>query len=204
MLKSIIKHLASVVALAAVAILAGCQTSPQLPPPDAAAQRSSMTLIEGDVLRIDFPAAPNLDTIQTVRRDGKVTVEPAGEIQAAGLTPKQVEDEIIQKAGNMLVDKHVSVTVQTSGFIVYVTGAVQRGGRLVSDHQLTPLQAVIEAGIDMDKGNLKRVTVIREAADGKTQKYQLDLLDTLRGHTAEPFVLQPYDIIYVPEKMSFY
>lgn len=195
-------------ALMGALAFSGCQSSSPTIPENTTAGRpsesASMVLSEGDVLKISFSGAPNLDTTQTIRRDGKITVDPAGEIQASGLTPHQVETELLDKLGSILVVKQVSVIVQASGFVVYVTGAVDHGGRIVADRRLTPLEAVIEAGYDMEKSNLKRVTVIRETANGQTQKFRLNLDEPLHGRTTQPFVLQPLDIIYVPEKFTWY
>ena len=38
------------------------------------------------MVRISFPGAPSLDTVQTIRRYGKITLEMVGEMRAAGLT----------------------------------------------------------------------------------------------------------------------
>jgi hypothetical protein len=105
---------------------------------------------------------------------------------------------------NQLLDKEVTVSVPSSIFILYVTGAVSHTGKLISDRHLTPLQAVLEAGIDNIRSNLKDVIVIRTTDDGNTQRFKLDLNKVLKhGEPSDPFTLQPLDIIYVPEKFSW-
>src|SRR5439155_2990718 len=68
--------------------LCGCQT-PQFGgiEQDATSQPESIVLHEGDVVRITFPGAPNLNTVQTIRRDGRIALQLIGEFQAAGMTP---------------------------------------------------------------------------------------------------------------------
>jgi hypothetical protein len=51
---------------------------------------------------------------------------------------------------------------------------------------------------------LKRVCIIRETPNGQTQKFKLNLKVILQGKPAVPFALQPLDIIYVPEKFTWY
>lgn len=166
-------------------------------------QSASMVLREGDSIKISFPGAPSLDDVQTIRLDGKITLKMVGEMKAAGLTPKELEAQLLKAYDSQLVVKEVSVSVQTSVFTVYVTGAVLRPGKVVSDRVETPLEAIVEAGIDHTKANLKKVTVIRET-DGKSEKFVLNLDAILKGKPETPFILKPMDTIYVPEKFMWY
>lgn len=170
--------------------------------PDANAD--SLILKEGDSIRISFPGAPTLDTVQTIRRDGKITLETVGEVMAAGLTPHALSEELIKKFGDQLVVKEISVTVESSAFVVFITGSVLKPGKLVSERRLSPLQAVIEAGIDHTKANLKAVRIIRDHQNGKRDIYHLNLRQELKGEPTAPFVLETFDIIYVPERFSWF
>jgi polysaccharide biosynthesis/export protein len=180
--------------------------APAAPVPAPAPDKSaSMALREGDVVKISFPGAPSLDTIQTIRLDGKITLSMVGEMKAAGLTPKELEAQLLKAYDSQLVVKEVSVVVQTSVFTIYVTGAVLRPGKIVSDRVETPLEAVIEAGIDHTKANLKKVTIIREGENGKIERFKLNLDDVLKnGKSDQSFTLKPMDTIYVPEKFMWY
>jgi protein involved in polysaccharide export with SLBB domain len=196
-------------ALAASAFLAGCEaTHPPITHFSAQAQaqenESSLVLHEGDTVKINFPGAPRLDTQQIVRRDGKITLDVGGEITVAGMTPKQLEAQVLKLYDAELLDKRVTVSVPSSVFVLYVTGAVSRSGRLVSERHLTPLQAVLEAGVDNIRSDLKDVIVIRTREDGGTERYKLDLNKVLKhGEPSDPFTLRPLDIIFVPEKFSW-
>src|ERR1039458_6827658 len=72
-----------------------------------------------------------------------------------------MEKELVKLYAPQLVTKEVTVLLESSTFLVYVTGAVARSGKLVSDRPLTALEAVIDAGVDYSRANLKSVTVIR-------------------------------------------
>jgi protein involved in polysaccharide export with SLBB domain len=120
------------------------------------------------------------------------------------MTPHEFEAMLLKLYDNQLLDKEVTVSVPSSIFILYVTGAVSHSGKLTSDRHLTPLQAVLEAGIDNIRSNLKDVIVIRTTDDGNTQRFKLDLNKVLKhGEPSDPFTLQPLDIIFVPEKFSW-
>lgn len=189
-------------------IFTGCQspTTQINASGEAAAVRSeAMILREGDVLRVTFPGASNLDTQpQPVRRDGNITLPLIGEVKAVGMTPTELEGELIKRYSTQLVSKEVSVTVVSSAYVVYVTGSVLRPGKIASDHPLSALEAIMEAGgFDYSKANLKAVTVIRHEG-GETKNYTVNLKNVLKGVKSEPFYLKPSDIVYVPERFSWF
>ena len=63
--------------------------------------------------RFKFPGAPEMDAVQTIRADGKITILNAGEIKVSGLTPDGAEKAILKAAEKYSSVKQVSVTVQT-------------------------------------------------------------------------------------------
>ena len=169
----------------------------------AAAQPEKLVLHEGDLLKISFPGAPNLNTAQQIRRDGRIALPLVGEFKAAGLTSSEMEKELLKLYAPQLVTKEVTVTVESSSFPVYMTGAVLRPGKLTYDRPVTALEAVMEAGVDYAKANLKAVAVIRHEG-GRVQQYKLNLKKVLQGQQSEPFGLKPSDIVFVPERFSWF
>lgn len=185
--------------------IAGCVTPPPPTPISQANSRPEVQSIrEGDVLKVSFPGAPNLDTTQTVRRDGRLTMPMGGEVVAAGMTPSGLEQELMKIYGSQLVTKEVSVTVVSSSFSVFVSGAVIRPGKVVSDHPITLLEAVMEAGgFDSAKADMRAVVITRQEG-GQYKNYTVDLKQVLQGTQNEPFYLKPSDVIYVPERFSWF
>ena len=188
-----------------LAAITGCESQrPQLAPPDPVKHSEAIELREGDVLKINFPGAPALNATQQVRRDGKIALALVGELKVVGLTPAAVEQEILKLYDTQLVTKEVTVTVETSSFPVFVTGAAVHPGKIMSDHPITALEAIMEAGgFDYAKANLKKVTIIRNQADS-TEQFTLNLKTVLDGKSVKPFYLKPADIIYIPEKFSWF
>ncbi len=161
-------------------------------------------LREGDVVKISFPGAPTLNTTQQVRRDGNIALPLMGELKVVGLTPANLEQAILKLYDSQLVSKEVSVTVETSSFPVFVTGAAIRPGKIMSDHPITVMEAIMEAGgFDYSKANLKKITIIRIQGNSTVQSI-VNLKGVLNGKPAEPFYLKPSDIIYIPEKFSWF
>jgi len=194
--------------LLAIFAFAGCQTS-QLDKPSKQiasdkVHSEMITLREGDVLKISFPGSANLDTTQQIRRDGKITLPLVGEVQAAGETPNELQQNLIILYAPQISSKEVIVAVESSAFPVYVTGCVIRPGKVSSDKPITTLEAVMEAGgFDYTKANLKAVRVIRRE-NGASESYTLNLKLVMQGKDNKPFYLKPDDIVYVPERFSWF
>jgi len=172
--------------------------------PTNAPATNEIVLHEGDSVRITFPGAPSLDTVAPIRTDGMITLQSVGEFKAAGLTPSAMEVELLKLYGPQLQTKEVSVSVVSSAFPVYVSGAVLRPGKIMSDRPLTALEAIMEAGgFDNAKANLKAVRIIRND-NGKTEHYTIDLRKVLKGAATEQFSIKPHDIIFVPERFNWF
>ena len=192
---------ASLAVLGAVLLgLNGCQ-APQPTPvtSEDAAPATSMKLSEGDIVRIIFPGATNLNMLQQIRRDGKMSLPFVGELTAAGLTPAELEKEVLRLYEDQLLQKEVRVSLDSSAYPVYVTGAVLRPGKIMLDRPMTALEAISEAGINHGRANLKKVTVTRRE-EGTLKHYKLNLQDVLEGRSQTTFYLKPGDVIFVPEK----
>jgi len=185
-------------------LVTGCQTGPAVTPTDPRPYITAV-LREGDSIKIAFPGAPNLDTTQQVRRDGKITLSLGGEIVAAGKTPDEIEKEVLRLHGGQLAVKQVVVTVTSSAYPIFVTGAVLRPGKISADRPMTLLEAIAEAGgFDHAKANLKKVTVLREF-EGQTMSYTVDMRKVIGGDpSAKPFYLKPADKIHVPQKFNWF
>jgi polysaccharide biosynthesis/export protein len=188
-------------------LLAGCQTAPQTasaPETGNEIPFEYVVMREGDSVKIAFPSTPKLDSAQLIRRDGKVVLPVFGEIQAAGLTPAELEKQILRDFGTQLVTKEVTVTLESSRFPVFVNGAVLKPGKIESLRPITALEAIMEAGgFDYARANTKSVKVIRtEGTEVKT--FILDLRGVLEGKPSKPFYVRASDIVYVPEKFTLF
>lgn len=199
-------------------LTAGCQTTNDTPndysqvyesviqqvsKEDSVAAKS-LILTEGDIVSISFAGAPNLDTVQQIRRDGKITLQLIGEMSVVGMTPPELEKEIIRLCGSQLVTKEVRVAVDSSLFPIFVSGAVIKPGKIMLDRPVTALQAIMEAGgFDYSRANLKSVRIIRQEGN-EIKNFQVNLKLPLQGKPSEPFPLKPADIIYVPEKFTWF
>ncbi|HEY1663744.1 MAG TPA: polysaccharide biosynthesis/export family protein [Verrucomicrobiae bacterium] len=173
--------------------------------PDSTSPNSqSLVLHEGDVVKISLPGSPNLDANQQIRLDGKIALSLVGDVQAAGLTPAELQQNLIKLYAPQISTSEINVEVESSSFPIFVTGCVLRPGKVLSNQPITALEAVMEAGgFDYARANLKSIHVIRRNSTS-SQSYVLNLRTVLDGDEKDDFFLQPDDIIYVPEKFSWF
>lgn len=175
------------------------------PAPAPATGHSEVIILrEGDVVSISFPGASSYDTTLPIRRDGKIALQLVGEVQASGLTIGQLQQSLISLYTPQIGHKDITVSLQSSSFPVYVTGAVVHPGKVLSDHPLTALEAVMEAGgFDYATANMRAVKIIRNE-NGVMKHYFVNLKRVLDGKPSVPFYLQPDDILYVSERFEWF
>jgi len=200
----------------ALAVVTGCETQAPVPPNEASpaspSQISATTnnpdalkLREGDTLSITFPgASPDLNGSHLINRDGIITMRLVGEIKAAGKTIPDLKADLLKAYAGQIDTKEITVELLSSAFPVYVTGAVLEPGKVLSDHPITVLEAIMErGGFDYSKANLKSVEVLRQEG-GVLKSYNLNLKAVMDGKPVEQFFLRPSDIIYVREKFQWF
>ena len=182
--------------------LIGCRSA-GTPPGDIdtsdIAPPSEMRLAAGDVIEIKFPYAGQFNERLTIMPNGKITLPLVGEVTAAGKTPVQLQEELINLHAKHLQHPDLAVIVRSFfGNRVFVGGEVLLPGYIELPGQLSVLQAITQAGgFNMDAAEVKNVVVIR-MADNQRKSYVLDFEKTLEGESDKPFYLQPRDIVHVP------
>ncbi len=158
-----------------------------------------VTFAPGDEIEVKFFYTPELNISQTVRPDGKISLELIREVKAQGKTPAELRDELMR-----LYDPHLKapeIAVVARSFYnqrVFVGGQVLRPGEVEMPGPITALEAIMEVGgFDLRAAERKDVIVIRYTRD-RRYAYKLDLKKATAGKETEPFYLRPKDIVYVP------
>ncbi len=82
---------------------AGCQTDANTTTFSGQADvPRHVILASGDVLKLTFSSAPELNQSQKIRADGKLSLPLVGEVDAAGKTVGQLQGELIQAINRSL------------------------------------------------------------------------------------------------------
>jgi polysaccharide export outer membrane protein len=167
-------------------------------PAEAYSARPSGTLAAGDVIRVTFPGAPELNTLQKVQANGKVSMPTIGDVTAQGKSVATLQSQLTGMYQSHLQNPSVLVAVETAASSVYVSGEVVRPGKVPLDRPMTAFEAIMEAGGFTKFANPKQVVVVRTKS-GKTERYALNLSDTISGASSSAFYLRPYDTVYVKQ-----
>jgi len=190
-------------------LLAGCGSSttpgPQAfvvpaPPP----QQAEYVIQPGDALDISFYYHPdNNQQNILVRPDGKILLNPIGEVQASGLTTTQLSDEITKRSSVTLRDPKVAVNVRTlSASHIYVGGEVAKAGFVDYRPGLTATQAVLQAGGWKDTADLQEVVLLQKVSENSSEyrPTKINLSKVVNdGDTKADIVLGPSDVLVLPK-----
>jgi len=151
-----------------------------------------------DVLHISVWKETELTTTLPVRPDGKISLPLLDDVQASGLTPKQLAASVTEKLKKYIADPHVTVVVnQINSKRIYLVGEVLHVGAMAMLPNMTVLQALSSAGLNQF-ANTKRIYVLR-TENGRQQKLPVDYRRLVKGEQIEQnYVLQPGDTIVVP------
>jgi len=163
-----------------------------LPPPQ-------VLLSAGDEIEIKFPFHTELNETLVIRPDGKIALQMVDEVQAAGLTPEQLDNTLTQLYSKEIHNSSLTVIVRKLvNQRVYVGGEVGRPGSVPIQGRLSAMEAIILAGgFDLRSAKRGKVVVIRDI--GK-ERYGtiLDLGPAFKGKAHTPFFLAANDTILVP------
>ncbi len=196
--------LRAMLAAAAVALLAGCAASGNLPPaPQQAAVPDYKYLIgPGDQLNIVVWRSPELSGTVPVRPDGKITSPLIEDMVAIGKNPTELAREIEERLKKYIKDPVVTIVVQN--FIgptaeqIRVVGQAAKPQALAYRQNLTLLDVMIAVGGITEFAAGNRAVLVRRA-EGNAQ-YNIRLRDLLkRGDVTANVEMMPGDVIIIPE-----
>lgn len=185
---------------------AGCSSS--LPRPDSADLASASATGEyligpGDTLEIFVWGQPDLSITVPVRPDGRVSTPLIDDLVAVGKTPTQLANEMQEVLSEFLRSPEVNVIVQdfvgTFGSQVRVLGQVMEPGSVPFRERMTLLDVMMEVGglTQFAAGNRSRLV---RNVDGSSEEFRVRVDDLInKGRIEENIVLQPGDIVIIPE-----
>ena len=111
-------------------------------PSDSKPHDNSFIIGNDDVLSISVWKETDLSRSIPVRSDGKISLPLIGELQAAGLTPLQLEKDIAGKLKGFMTDPEVTVMVQQINSEKFnILGQVARPG----SYSLALAKTVVDA-----------------------------------------------------------
>jgi polysaccharide export outer membrane protein len=148
-----------------------------------------------DVLGILFWREMEMSGDVTVRPDGRITLPLLGDIQAEGMKPDALRDEIQKAATKYLTDPNVTVVVRTiNSRKVFITGLVSMPGTFPLTGPRTVMQLISLAGGLAEYAKSEEIQVLRGA-----KAFKFNYKEVSKGKKLEQnILLQPGDTVVVP------
>jgi polysaccharide export outer membrane protein len=152
-----------------------------------------------DVLVVSVWKEPEVSGSVNVRPDGKISMPLLNDVQAAGLTPMALKNDITEKLTKFISEPRVTVMVTaTNSQRVYVLGEVGRPGTLPLGPNMRVLQAISAAGGLTPFANQKKIYVLRNEG-GQQKKYMFNYKEVVKGQNEEQNIaLKAGDTLVVP------
>ena len=152
-----------------------------------------------DMLDISVWREPDFSRTVPVRPDGKISLPLLNDMQAAGLTPSQLAEELTKSLNKFVTNPQVTIIVtQINSQRFYVLGEATRPGAYTLIPDMTILQALSNAGGFTTYANSKKIYLLRQE-NGKQQKLSFNYKEIIAGkRTEQNIVLKNGDTIVVP------
>jgi polysaccharide export outer membrane protein len=153
-----------------------------------------------DVLAINVWKEPDVSRTVPVRSDGKISLPLAGEVQASGETPLQLEKLLATKLQSFISEPEVTVIVsEVKSQKFNVLGMVSKPGSYPLTNSATVLDAIALAGGFRDFAKQKSIYILRQNPDGSQSRLPFNYKEVIKGKdSAQNIRLQPRDTIVVP------
>jgi len=152
-----------------------------------------------DMLDISVWREPDFSRTVPVRPDGKISLPLLNDMQAAGLTPSQLAEELTKSLNKFVTNPQVTIIVtQINSQRFYVLGEATRPGAYTLIPDMTILQALSNAGGFTTYANSKKIYLLRQE-NGKQQKLSFNYKEIIAGkRTEQNIVLKNGETIVVP------
>lgn len=160
----------------------------------------------GDTVNITVYEQPDLTTVARISQDdGTITFPLIGEVEVAGLSPEEAGRKIskLLKQGGYIKVPQVSLKVQEFGsHKVPVMGQVKNPGEYLLKGESRVADLITQAG--GLKENAADIIVVVKNENGKSVKYQVDVLRFYEGDMSQNIEVSSGDFVLVPKMNSFY
>jgi polysaccharide export outer membrane protein len=153
-----------------------------------------------DLLAISVWNEKDISRSVPVRPDGKISLPLVGEVEAAGRTPLQLEQEITTRLRNYITAPQVSVIVEKINSEKFnILGEVLKPGSYSTSLASTVVDAIALAGGFRDFAKKKDIHILRQNADGSQSRLSFNYNDFVKGKNPSQNVhIEPNDTIIVP------
>jgi polysaccharide export outer membrane protein len=164
-----------------------------------------------DRLRVSLFQEDDLAEIGRVDAAGNVKLKLVGDIHVAGLTVNEAQKAIEQAYREKRFLRNPQATIAVEEYaprVVSIQGQIHNPGSytLPIESTFSIVELVTKAGGFTDIAKGSSVVVTRITPDGRKQTFTVDVDSIIRGKKNSgtensPLLLEPGDIVYVPERI---
>lgn len=158
----------------------------------------------GDLLKVTVLGEDDMDREIRVSQNGTITYPLVGSVKVGALTTAEAEATLAKGLADFLQAPQVTVFIKEYGNKkVYVFGQVKKPGaiELPAETKLTVLEAISQSEGFTQIAASDSTRVVR-MVDGKSRTYIIEVSAiTKRGEKDKDMILEPNDIVFVPESM---
>jgi polysaccharide biosynthesis/export protein len=174
----------------------------QTPGPVLEERHPRYILQRDDVLLLSFPLSPELNQTVTIQPDGYISLQNAEGVFAQGLTSPELVLAVKKAYAGILSNPIVTVDIQDFQKPFFtVSGQVAKPGQYELRADITVAEAVAVAGGMTMTTAKTQIFLFHRTSKEWMEVTKVNLKDILSGkHLNEDALLQPGDMIYVPEK----
>lgn len=151
-----------------------------------------------DQLSVVFWRDKDMSADVVVRPDGKISLPLLNEVQAAGYTPEQLRDRLVEAASKYIEQPNATVVVkEIHSRNVYITGKVAKSGTYPVTTGMNVMQLIALAGGLLEYADEKNIVVIRNEG-GRQQYRRFNYRDVINQKRPEQNIaLRPGDTVVV-------
>jgi polysaccharide export outer membrane protein len=152
-----------------------------------------------DLLSIVFWKDKDMSAEARVRPDGRIALPLINEVQAAGLTPEELQRKITEESRKYMEDASITIVVrEINSRRVFITGEVAKPGPYSLTSPITVMQLIAVAGGLRDYADSKNITIMRTEG-GKQLSLKFNYKEVASGKNLKQNIeLQPGDTVVVP------
>jgi polysaccharide export outer membrane protein len=202
------KTLAAAFALVAFIVVPVCAQQPvvKAQPADAPVSAASSAILPAgyligpdDLLSIVFWRDKDMSADVVVRPDGKISLPLLNDVDAAGLTPEQLREQLTKSASKYLEEPNATVVVkEIRSRKVFITGMVIKGGTFPIVGDMNVMQLIALAGGLQEYADSDHIVVLR-TENGHEQRFKFSYKDVVKGKDVrQNIALKPGDTVIVP------
>lgn len=204
---SVIRVLKTAIVGILVSVLAACAGIPEggNNPPATMAEPESYRIGVGDTVSVHVWRNPELSRSIVVRPDGYISMPLMGDVDAEGMRPEELAQEITTGLSEVIRNPEVTVVVDSPVSAEYrnrvrITGQVGQPISVPYRQGMTVLDLVLEAGGLTPFAAGDRAVMHRQTGE-EYESFDLDLQAILEdGDMRTNYTVQPGDVVSVPRK----